>query len=38
MPGGVTLFGGTGFIGRALTRRLLAGGARVRVAARRPEA
>ncbi len=37
-PGGVTLFGGTGFIGRALTRRLLAGGARVRVAARRPEA
>ncbi len=36
--GRVTLFGGTGFIGRALTRRLLAQGAQVRVAARRPEA
>lgn len=32
----VTVFGGTGFIGRHLVRRLAAGGARVRVAVRHP--
>ena len=36
--GRVTVFGGTGFIGRALAARLAADGTRVRVAARRPEA
>ena len=36
--GRVTVFGGTGFVGRALAARLAADGTRVRVAARRPEA
>ena len=33
----VTIFGGTGFLGRAITRRLLAEGISVRAAARHPE-
>ena len=33
----VTVFGGTGFIGRHLVQRLAAGGARVRVAVRHPK-
>ncbi len=33
----VTIFGGTGFIGRHLVQRLAAGGARVRVAVRHPK-
>ena len=33
-----TVFGGTGFLGRAIVKRLKAEGARVRVAARRPDA
>ena len=33
-----TVFGGTGFLGRAVVKRLVAEGARVRVAARRPQA
>jgi len=32
----ITVFGGTGFLGRRVVRRALAGGWRVRVAARRP--
>lgn len=32
----ITVFGGTGFLGRAILRRLVEAGARVRVAARRP--
>jgi NADH dehydrogenase len=34
----VTVFGGTGFLGRAVTRRLAHSGARVRIAARHPDA
>jgi uncharacterized protein YbjT (DUF2867 family) len=33
----VTVFGGTGFFGRRLVRRLVAEGARVRVAVRHPD-
>ena len=33
-----TVFGGTGFLGRAIVARLAADGAGVRIAARRPEA
>ena len=33
----VTVFGGSGFIGRYLVKRLAEAGARVRVAVRRPE-
>jgi NADH dehydrogenase len=32
-----TVFGGTGFLGRAVVARLIAEGARVRVAARHPD-
>ncbi len=38
MPDGVTVFGGTGFLGRALVRTLANHGHSVRVAARRPHA
>ena len=34
----VTVFGGTGFLGRRLVQRLVTDGARVRVAVRHPEA
>ena len=34
----VTVFGGSGFLGRAIVARLAADGARVRIAVRRPEA
>ena len=34
---GVTVFGGSGFLGRQIVRRLAADGARVRVAVRHPE-
>ena len=34
----VTVFGGSGFLGRYVVRRLAASGARVRVAVRNPEA
>lgn len=33
----ITVFGGTGFLGRVIVSRLLEGGARVRVAARHPQ-
>ena len=33
----ITVFGGTGFLGSAIVRTLLQQGARVRIAARRPE-
>jgi NADH dehydrogenase len=33
----VTVFGGSGFLGRAIVRRLVEGGAKVRVAVRHPE-
>ena len=33
----ITVFGGSGFLGRRIVRRLVAGGARVRVAVRHPE-
>ena len=36
MPGLVTIFGGSGFLGRYIARRMAAQGWRVRVAVRRP--
>lgn len=36
-PGCVTVFGGTGFLGRAIVKRLLAEGTTVRVAVRHPD-
>jgi NADH dehydrogenase len=37
MPERVTVFGGSGFLGRRIVRHLAAGGAEVRIAVRRPE-
>jgi NADH dehydrogenase len=37
MPKRVTVFGGSGFLGRRIVRHLAAGGAEVRIAVRRPE-
>ena len=34
----VTIFGGSGFLGRDLVKHLLAAGARVRIASRNPDA